>query len=230
MGHVTIYTDGACSGNPGPGGYGVVMLAGERRKELSGGFRRTTNNRMEILAAIIGLEALAISCPVTVHSDSQYLVNAISKGWARRWRAKGWTKQDGEKAKNPDLWARLLDACAKHHVVFHWVRGHAGNEENERCDQLAVAALAGATAVDEGYEGEAGADAAPGQQAAIALPPRRPVGLPTDTPDCRECHVPLEVRVPKPKKPKPGSYYYAWYHACPRCGRNYMSEEAKRSW
>jgi len=206
------------------------MLAGERRKELSGGFRLTTNNRMEILAAIVGLETLKISCPVTIHSDSQYLVNAISKGWARRWRARDWVKQDGEKAKNPDLWARLLDACAKHHVVVHWVRGHAGNEENERCDQLAVAALQGATAVDEGYERDVGAPAAGAAQATLALAPRRPIDLPSVTPDCRECHVPLEARIPKPKKPKPGSYYYAWYYLCPRCGRQFMPEEAKRSW
>jgi ribonuclease HI len=137
---VTIYTDGACTGNPGAGGYGVVLLYGEHRKELSGGFRRTTNNRMEILAAIIGLEALKTKCAVTIYSDSQYVVNSIAKGWAKNWRAKGWRKKDGAMAVNPDLWAKLLDLCSQHQVEFCWVRGHSGNIENERCDRLAVAA------------------------------------------------------------------------------------------
>jgi ribonuclease HI len=137
---VTIYTDGACLGNPGPGGYGVVMLYGDHRKELSGGFRRTTNNRMEIFGAIAGLEALKSRCDVTLYSDSQYVVNAIMEGWARKWRAKDWWRNKKEKAINPDLWARLLDACDRHEVRFCWVRGHAGNKENERCDELAVAA------------------------------------------------------------------------------------------
>ena len=137
---VVIYTDGACSGNPGPGGYGVVMLYNGYRKELSGGFRRTTNNRMEMLAAIEGLRALNDRCAVTLYSDSQYLINAIQQGWAVRWRANGWMRNKKEKAVNPDLWAQLLDLCARHQVEFVWVRGHAGNVENERCDQLAVAA------------------------------------------------------------------------------------------
>jgi ribonuclease HI len=137
---VVIYTDGACSGNPGPGGYGVVMLYGGYRKELSGGFRLTTNNRMEMLAAIEGLRALNDRCAVTLYSDSQYLINAIQQGWAVRWRANGWMRNKKEKAVNPDLWAQLLDLCARHQVEFVWVRGHAGNVENERCDQLAVAA------------------------------------------------------------------------------------------
>jgi ribonuclease HI len=127
---VNIYTDGACLGNPGAGGYGVVLLYGEHRKELSGGFRLTTNNRMEIMA----------KCTVTVYSDSQYVINSIAKGWAKGWQAKGWRKKDGSKAVNPDLWAQLLDLCDRHQVEFRWVRGHSGNVENERCDRLAVAA------------------------------------------------------------------------------------------
>jgi ribonuclease HI len=139
---VTIYTDGACLGNPGPGGYGVVLLYGEQRKELSGGYRLTTNNRMEILAAIKGLEALKSACEVTLYSDSQYLVNAISKGWARRWQANGWKRNPREKALNPDLWEKLLKLCARHEVSFVWVRGHANNAENERCDALSKEAAA----------------------------------------------------------------------------------------
>lgn len=137
---VIIHTDGACSGNPGPGGYGVVLQRGERRRELSGGFRQTTNNRMELLAVIAGLEALTRRCRVTVYSDSRYVVDAISKGWARKWQANGWMRNRRERAVNPDLWERLLTALERHEVELRWVPGHAGVPENERADQLAVAA------------------------------------------------------------------------------------------
>ncbi|CCO09122.1 ribonuclease HI [Desulforamulus hydrothermalis] len=137
---VIIYTDGACSGNPGPGGYGVVLLYKGHRKELSGGFRNTTNNRMEILAAIVGLEQLKERCSVTLYTDSQYLVNAIEQGWAKKWRANGWMRNKKEPALNADLWERLLKLLEYHQVKFVWVRGHAGNPENERCDRLAVEA------------------------------------------------------------------------------------------
>lgn len=140
LSHVTVYTDGSAIGNPGPGGYGVVILFGDIRRELSGGFRRTTNNRMEILACIKALEALNRPCRVTLHSDSRYVVDAVSKGWARKWRANGWMRNKTERALNPDLWERLLEVSAKHDVEFRWVRGHAGVAENERADRLAVAA------------------------------------------------------------------------------------------
>jgi ribonuclease HI len=136
---VTIYTDGACIGNPGPGGYGTVLLHGSHRKELSGGYRLTTNNRMELMAAIVGLRALTSTCVVTLHTDSQYLRNAMAKGWAKRWRANGWKRNNKDRALNPDLWEQLLDLCDRHRVKFVWVRGHAGDLENERCDQLAAA-------------------------------------------------------------------------------------------
>jgi ribonuclease HI len=137
---VTIYTDGACTKNPGPGGYGVVILNGETRKELSGGFRRTTNNRMEIMAAIAGLKALQVRCDVTIHSDSKYMVDAMTLGWVERWRAHNWQRSPGAAAVNPDLWEVLLELCNRHKVKFIWLRGHAGNTENERCDRLAVQA------------------------------------------------------------------------------------------
>jgi ribonuclease HI len=138
---VTIYTDGACLGNPGPGGYGVVLLYNGHRKELSGGYRCTTNNRMEILAAIVGLRALKQGCKVTLYSDSRYVVDAITLGWAERWKRSGWIRNKAkEKAINPDLWEELLDLCAKHEVEFKWVRGHSGVKENERADRLSVEA------------------------------------------------------------------------------------------
>lgn len=131
-----MYTDGGCDPNPGPGGYGVVLLFAGQRKELSGGYRLTTNNRMELMAAIAGLKALNRRCRVTLHTDSEYLANAMNKGWARRWRANGWRRNKTDPALNADLWQELLDLCERHAVTFVWVRGHAGHAENERCDQL----------------------------------------------------------------------------------------------
>ena len=140
MKDVTIYTDGACSGNPGPGGYGVILRCNGAEKELSGGFRHTTNNRMELMGAITGLESLKEPCKVTLVTDSRYVVDGIEKGWAARWRSNGWMRNSKEPAINPDLWERLLAAVNKHSVRFSWIRGHAGHAENERCDELAVAA------------------------------------------------------------------------------------------
>ncbi|MGE4489351.1 MAG: ribonuclease HI [Kiritimatiellales bacterium] len=137
---VEIYTDGACRGNPGPGGYGIVLLCGPRRKELSGGFRKTTNNRMELLACIEGLRSLTRPCTVVLTSDSRYVVNAMELGWARRWRSNGWKLSPSRPAKNSDLWKQLLDLCETHQVRFRWVKGHNAHPENERCDVLAVAA------------------------------------------------------------------------------------------
>lgn len=151
---IYLYTDGASSGNPGPGGYGVVLKCAGHEKEMSGGFIRTTNNRMELLAVIKGLEAIKWSnAQVEVYSDSSYVVNAVNEGWLQNWERKGW-----KKVKNPDLWMRFLNVYRMHRVVFHWLKGHNGHPENERCDRLAVAAGAGAVAegrtlpVDEGYE------------------------------------------------------------------------------
>ncbi len=134
---VIIYTDGGCSYNPGPGGYGVVLRYGKYRKEVSGGFRLTTNNRMELMACIVGLASLKKSSSVIIFSDSRYVVDSITKGWAKRWRANRWMRNKNENAVNPDLWENLLNLCAGHNVEFRWVKGHAGHAENERCDYLA---------------------------------------------------------------------------------------------
>ena len=135
--HVIIYTDGACHGNPGPGGYAAVLLYQGKRKEISGGYRNTTNNRMELMAAIKGLEALKTPCRVTLYSDSNYLVESMTKGWAKRWQANNWKRNKREYALNVDLWQRLLELCEAHDVEFKWTRGHVGTPENERCDALA---------------------------------------------------------------------------------------------
>ena len=137
MKEVQLYTDGACRGNPGRGGWGAILVYGKYEKELSGGEMETTNNRMELMAAIAGLEALKESCSVTLYSDSKYLVDAFLLGWVEAWREKGWTRGKDE-LKNPDLWERLYDLTKKHTVTFVWVKGHNGHDYNERCDALAT--------------------------------------------------------------------------------------------
>lgn len=139
MKEVAIFTDGACSGNPGPGGWGAILRCDGREKELSGGEAHTTNNRMELTGVIEALSALKYPCKVTLTTDSKYVVDGITKGWAQGWRKRGWKKSDGKPALNPDLWERLLELIAVHDVEFCWIKGHAGHEENERCDRLAVA-------------------------------------------------------------------------------------------
>ncbi len=148
---IYLYTDGSSRGNPGPGGFGVVLVCGNLRKEMSEGFALTTNNRMELLAVIRGLRAIKwTGAQVHVVSDSSYVVNAINKGWIRSWQQRGFAK-----VKNVDLWLQLIPLLNMHSVVFHWIKGHAGHPENEKCDQMAVAAALGANlSEDSGYEGE----------------------------------------------------------------------------
>ncbi len=139
MKKVTVYTDGACSGNPGPGGFGAILVYNGIEKEISGGERETTNNRMELTAVVTALEALKEKCEVEIVSDSKYVVDAINQGWLLSWQKKNWKKSDGKPALNVDLWQRLLPQLERHEVVFSWVKGHDGHDYNERCDALAVA-------------------------------------------------------------------------------------------
>jgi len=150
---IFVYTDGSCLGNPGPGGYGVIIHSNGQERQLSGGFRHTTNNRMEIMAAIAGLKAAGTGKePIHLYSDSSYLVNAIDKGWVKNWARRGWRKSDGQPAQNPDLWQEMLDLLAERKVVLHWLRGHMGHLENERCDRLALLAAKSADLPeDSGY-------------------------------------------------------------------------------
>ncbi|MBR2785196.1 MAG: ribonuclease HI [Clostridia bacterium] len=138
MKKVVLYTDGACSGNPGPGGYGAVLIYGGVEKEIFGGEKSTTNNKMEMMAVIKGLEALKEPCEVEVYSDSAYIVNAIEQGWIESWRKNGWRKADKKPVKNVDLWEKLLELMDKHKVIFNKVKGHADDEYNNRCDRIAV--------------------------------------------------------------------------------------------
>lgn len=138
MKYIELFTDGACSGNPGPGGWGVVLRYQGHEKELCGGERNTTNNRMELTAAIMGLSALKEPCKVRLITDSKYVADGITKGWAQSWQKNGWKKADKKPALNPDLWEKLLQLVKQHDVTIEWVKGHAGHPENERCDRLAV--------------------------------------------------------------------------------------------
>ncbi len=154
MKKVIIHTDGACKGNPGPGAYGAVLVCGRHRKEISAGYRLTTNNRMELRAAIKALELLSEPCEVELHSDSKYLVQAIKEKWLDGWQSRGWLTSDKKPVKNQDLWQELMAAMAPHKIHWHWVKGHAGHAENERCDQLASQAVAaGLLEDDQGFAG-----------------------------------------------------------------------------
>lgn len=215
---VEIYTDGGCDPNPGPGGFGAVLLHPKKRAEIGGGFRRTTNNRMEIMAAIRGLELLKQRCRVILYSDSQYLVKAMSEGWAVAWRKKGWWRSNKERAANPDLWEKLLALSESHQVEFRWVRGHAGNRENERCDELSTAALRQPNLPpDEAYENQ------PEETGGEAGRPRlREEGEP-----CWKCSTPV-IKQKAQSKPKRG-YYYEFYLFCPNCRASYEVPEARRT-
>lgn len=157
MKRVIIHTDGACKGNPGPGAYGAVLCSGRHRKEISAGYRLTTNNRMELRAAIAALELLSEPCEVELHSDSKYLIQAITEKWIDGWQKRGWVTSDKKPVKNQDLWQELLRAKSKHKIDWRWVKGHAGHAENERCDELANIAVAGKDLLeDSGFEATRG--------------------------------------------------------------------------
>jgi ribonuclease HI len=215
---VVIYTDGACDGNPGPGGYGAVIYHDDSKKEISQGYRRTTNNRMELMAAIKALEALKKPCQVMLYSDSKYLVEAIEKGWARKWKQGGWKRKGAKRVPNADLWARLLDLLEMHDVEFQWVRGHAGDPDNERADQLSYAAIESDRLLeDEGYLRQL-------ELERIAPTEIKQAGQP-----CRKCGTPVVKRVPKRKRRSDQAYYFEFYLQCPQCETIYMVEDAKRS-
>lgn len=212
--HVTIHTDGGCEPNPGRGGYGVVLEYGSQRKEASGGFRLTTNNRMEILAAVVGLEMLNQPCRVTLYSDSQYVVHAMTKGWVKRWQKRNWWRTKDERALNVDLWKRLLPLCEKHDVTFEWLRGHVGHRENERCDVLAGEALrAKNLPIDDEYENPT--------EGREDRPRVTAEGQP-----CLKCGAPVIKRTSH-RQPK-GGFYYEHFFYCPACKTSFTDENAKR--
>ncbi len=212
-----IYTDGACDGNPGRGGYGVVLFEGGSRREFSRGFRLTTNNRMELLAAVVGLEALDEPSIVTLYSDSKYLVNAMNQGWASEWRDAGWVRKAGKRVPNADLWVRLLALTKEHEVTFEWVKGHSGIRNNERADLLSYAAIEEDDLLeDEGYLDR------------LELEKEEPSSITEEGQPCRKCGTPVVKKTPKSTRKPDQVYYYEYYLYCPGCETRYMVEEAKR--
>lgn len=225
---VNIYSDGGANPNPGPGGYGVIMEYKGIKKNFSAGYKRTTNNRMELMGAITGFSKLKTRSKVTLNTDSQYTINGLEKGWAKKWRDNNWMRTSSQKATNHDLWEILLELSEKHEVSFNWIKGHNGHVENEFCDEMATLAMQGKDLlVDEGFRESAEkpkTKKAPSKGQTSLLGEFEAAGV-----DCKKCGHPLVVKKPKhTKKTLEKAYFYAYYHHCTSCKTNYMLEEAKR--
>ncbi len=227
---VNLYSDGGAEPNPGNGGFGVIMSYKGTKREFSQGYGLTTNNRMELMGVIFGLERLKTKSIVNVFTDSRYVIDGIEKGWAERWKSKNWYRTRTEKAINCDLWDKLLTLISAHQkVVFNWVKGHAGHLENERCDKLALAALKGDTLlVDEGYQ--------PAQLQTDELndgdynqPSVKNIKVTAEGDACRKCGTSVVKKPTKKKAAKSGqTYYYEYFLLCPSCTTMYFLVEAKR--
>lgn len=214
---LAIYTDGACEPNPGPGGYGVVLLYGGKKRELSQGYLLTTNNRMEIMAAIAALETLNNPTAVTLYSDSKYLVDAMTHGWARSWKESGWVRKAGRRVPNSDLWERLLDLDDKYDLTYIWVKGHSGDRFNEVADALSYKAIESQNKIEDvGYLKQ------------IEEERERPTKISEEGQPCRKCSTPVIKRTPRRKVKKGQSYYFEYYLFCPNCKTMYVVEDAKR--
>lgn len=227
---VDLYSDGGAEPNPGKGGFGVIMSYKGIKKEFSQGYELTTNNRMELMGVIHGLERLKTKSVVNVFTDSRYVVDGIEKGWAERWKSKNWFRTRTEMAVNHDLWDRLLTAIsAQEKVTFNWVKGHAGHTENERCDELAMSALKGnSLLIDIGYKPtqSKGDDLNSGGN---IQPNAKKIKVTQEGDACKKCGTDVIKKPTKKKEMKPGqTYYYEYYLLCPNCKTMYLLEEAKR--
>lgn len=226
---IDLFSDGGAEPNPGKGGFGLILSYKGIKKEFSQGYVLTTNNRMELMGVISGLEKLKTKSIVNVFTDSRYVIDGIDKGWAERWKSKGWYRTRTEKAINHDLWERLLNLIsAQEKVVFNWVKGHAGHVENERCDELAMAALNGDNLLEDvGYQPNISQLAtAPGSP-----PNTNPRGskVTAEGDLCRKCSTAVIKKTTKKKEAKPGqTYYFDYFLLCPSCKTMYMVEDAKR--
>jgi len=226
---IDLYSDGGAEPNPGNGGYGIILFFKGQSKEFSQGYKLTTNNRMELLGVIAGLEKIKTKSIVNVYTDSKYVVDGIEKGWAEKWRKNNWFRTKQEKAKNFDLWSRLLELISKHEVEFNWVKGHSGHPENERCDILASKALRSKNLLDDkGFEdiektmqSKCNSENIPGRPKKVKI--RKEGDL------CRDCNTPVIKKIPKRRKLKPNQvYYFEYYMSCPSCNQMYHIEEAKK--
>ncbi|WP_343330850.1 ribonuclease HI [Polaribacter staleyi] len=216
---IELFTDGGAEPNPGKGGFGTILKHKGRQKEFFAGYEFTTNNRMELMAVIFGLEKINTKARVTVYSDSKYVVDSIEKGWAVNWEKNNWIKKKGNLVLNKDLWQRLLAVIKKHEVVFNWVKGHAGHLENERCDYLANLGINAEDKIkDEGY-----------LDYLEHIENYQEKSIEKEGDLCRKCNTPTEKKTPKKRKIKPNkSFYYEYYLSCPNCNAIYMVEAAKR--
>lgn len=227
---INIYSDGGAEPNPGKGGFGVIMTFNEYKKEFYQGYLLTTNNRMELMGVIFALEKLKKTSKVNVYTDSQYVINGIEKGWAKKWKSNNWFRTKTEKAINYDLWDRLLDLISTHEsVTFHWVKGHAGHTENERCDQLADLALNGNNLLNDiGYD-PTNKNVSQQNQTGKTGQNQNTGKILKDGDSCRKCNTSVIKKQPKKKTLKPNQeYYFDFYLFCPSCKTMYMVEEAKR--
>lgn len=230
---VHIFSDGWANPNPGPGGYGVILKCGNHQKDFSQGYKKTTNNRMELLWAITGFQKIKTPSRVTLNTDSQYTINGLQKWWAKKWKANAWCRTGNKKAINHDLWAILLEESEKHEVSFNWIKGHNGHVENELCDELATLAMQrDDLLVDEGYietpekntNSLLNSLSSQGKEATVTIW----IFEKTWT-NCKKCEHPLVKKYPKhTKKTLEKQYYYEYFHHCESCKTNYMLQEAKR--
>lgn len=226
---IDLYSDGGAEPNPGKGGYGIILSWQRKRKEFSQGYNLTTNNRMELLGVITGLEKLKTKSIVNIYTDSRYVIDGIEKGWAEKWKSKNWYRNKKEKAINIDLWSRLLDLISKHDVKFNWVKGHNGHPENERCDFLATKALQSDNLIDDdGYENVEKPSQPQGkEQYYNGKYKKRKITKEGDI--CRNCNTPVIKKTCKKRKIKENqTYYFEYYMYCPKCKAMYMVEEAKK--
>ncbi|MEO7311716.1 MAG: ribonuclease HI [Chitinophagaceae bacterium] len=227
---INLYSDGGAEPNPGKGGFGVIMSFKENKKEFSQGYILTTNNRMELMGVIYGLERLKTRSIVNVFTDSRYVIDGIEKGWAIRWRSKNWYRTRTDKAVNYDLWARLLNLIsAQEKVTFNWIKGHAGHPENERCDALALAALKGVNLLcDTGYQPNQ-LRSEVGDEREYIKGQFKNIKVNTEGDPCRKCGTSVIKKSTKKKMAKPGqTYYYEYILLCPSCKTLYLQEDAKR--
>lgn len=228
---VEIFSDGWANPNPGPGWYGLILKCGEHQKDFSQWYKRTTNNRMELMWVIMGLKKLKTKSQVILTTDSQYTINGLQKWWAKKWRENNWFRKWSQKAQNWDLWKILLEEYEKHDVSFNWIKGHTGHPENERCDELATLAMqADNLLVDEWYiEDKPSLNSLNNTPLTSPLKGEMKSQFEPAWTDCKKCQNPLVIKYPKhTKKTLEKQYYYEYYHHCESCKTNYMLEKAKR--
>jgi ribonuclease HI len=227
---INLYSDGGAEPNPGRGGFGVIMSYKGIKREFSQGYELTTNNRMELMGVIYGLEKLKTKSIVNIFTDSRYVIDGIEKGWAERWKSKNWYRTRTEMAINHDLWDKLLTLIsAQQKVTFNWIKGHAGHSENERCDELALIALKGVNLlIDSGYQ-PTQLKADDMNEGDNSRPSIRKIKVNEEGDACRKCGTSVVKKPTKKKIPKAGqSYYYEYFLLCPNCKTIYLLEEAKR--